>query len=113
MLRITILAVFLCATALSGCASTPSLSEGEAIITVADTYGGVNKNISISSVDGSGTGILIQPKSVQVKPGKHTVVQNVFCNGCAYEGKHSFEINAAAGHTYYLPQQFGTGVIRQ
>jgi hypothetical protein len=111
MCEIRLFAILLCATVLSACASSPSSGNDYATVTVGDLYGGFNKNISISSVDGSSTGTLFQPKSVQVKPGSHTIVQNVFCNGCAYDGKHSFVINVEAGHTYYIPQQFGSRVV--
>lgn len=111
MFEIRFFALLLIATVLAACASSPLPGNDYATVTVGDLYGGFNKNISISSVDGSSTGTLFQPKTVQVKPGNHTIVQNVFCNGCAYDGKHSFVIDVEAGHTYYIPQQFGSRVV--
>ncbi|MBU1776747.1 MAG: hypothetical protein KJ899_08910 [Gammaproteobacteria bacterium] len=113
MFEIRKVAIFLCTTILVACASSLTPGNDYATITVGDLYGGFNKNISISSVDGSSTGTLFQPKTVQVKPGSHTIVQNVFCNGCAYDGKHSFVIDVEAGHTYFLPKQFSSRVIKR
>lgn len=111
MSEIRVIAILLSTAILAACASSQSPGNDYATITVGDLYGGFNKNISISSVDGSSTGTLFQPKTVQVKPGSHTIVQNVFCNGCAYDGKHSFVINVEAGHTYYIPQNFSSRVV--
>jgi hypothetical protein len=96
---------------LTGCATHPSLKDGYAAITVNSRFGEENKNRSISAIDGESTGTMFQPKTVYVKPGVHTVVRNVFCNGCPIDGQTKFELIVEAGYMYVLPADSATTIL--
>ena len=86
---------------ITGCASGPSINNGYAAI---ETELFTSTQL-ITSVDGESTGRVFKSHSVYVLPGKHTIEDSIWCDGCSAQGVNKTIMEVDAGFRYVIPTQ--------